>query len=1255
MTSKLEWMVFLLMTNFIYQSSQEEIMETLKNCSRPPQIEGVAQFIQIGEKWIELNETEQESFEVGTTVSFQCQSPGLEVLEGMPDITCSSGQWPEVHTSCLGVEEKLTITPVNLPRKVQHDGSITVFLPPMTLDRNVTITCQLRRPREPDLLFTHIQQEEGRAVALPERGDSIHPKKYLTLSPANESDSGEFDCTDMDRTNQHPVTIQFENLLVEGCPVNVTKQTDQGMNDTEVCWGLPILHADVIAEITANFNSGDRFQIGVSTVTITAATGSGTFDVCTFHVNIVDKELPRIEGCPGNILTNAEPSQNFAHVTWEEPIVNDNSGEVFITGMNFTEDDNAFLIGETIVTYEARDRYENVNTCNFTVTVRDVEPPRLQCPESQRVVLATDEGTAIIDWPNPNVTDNSGYVNPQQSGADRGRNYPPGIHTINYTVQDGNGNTAKCSFIVEIVDEQPPTIMGCPANKKYIINPSVQESIEATWTVPTVSDNTGSVNIQYSHEPGDTFTPGRHDIYVIATDASNNEETCHFKINVKEGKCVLLHNMSLMWEVSNPGLRIPSRQVCSVMTSNAGLPRAYRNCTFYQRLGGLWSAGAEVTDCGLPRNNVTLQELKDYPVDEFTAEDVALSLSDIVSRLNVTRLDDTDVILIADIIDEIVETRVPSQNILESILATVEMVYLTENEISIAGEKSQVSTRITLALEQQVTTLSKSGMELTIETESIVVRTATVENSSASIGKTAFEIKPVHHSASMPGSSAGIPTVKLPLEEIHRTVNASLTDPIEALHLGFIYYENPVLFVQAEIGARSRNPLLKGNVTGGIISASVGDLTIQGLRQSVEIVFPLNSSENLSSLPAQCVFWDFNLGANGGGWSNKGCWLVEQTNEFIVCHSDHLTHFAVLMDFTGHGGESAALDILTKIGCVLSIAGLLITIITFVAFRTLRNSRHRQILINHCISLLLLYIVFLAGIDSNISFVCMASAILLHYFMLTTMFWMAVEAHNMYMYLVKVFQRDVRRFILKASILAWGVPLLITTASVLSSYEQYKSEEYCFPNPGINLYLSLLLPICLVMVHNFVIFSMVVCRLVFTDVAGKAVTQSRKQQLVTRLQNAMCMSVLMGLSWSLGLLVVAHPTFIFQLLFCIVNSLQGLAVFILFCVRVSDVRTAYKTCMPWLDVELNIRGQSYKVQERSIHHNRGRYLNGDDPLWLVNSDKVVNALSWPSDTPGLEGYMHLQFERQLSSNTDTTRVSSNSFSFQRSNSRFSRT
>lgn len=101
------------------------------------------------------------------------------------------------------------------------------------------------------------------------------------------------------------------------------------------------------------------------------------------------------------------------------------------------------------------------------------------------------------------------------------------------------------------------------------------------------------------------------------------------------------------------------------------------------------------------------------------------------------------------------------------------------------------------------------------------------------------------------------------------------------------------------------------------------------------------------------------------------------------------------------------------------------------------------------------------------------------------------------------------------------------------------ASSSCYPNPGLSLYLSLLLPICLVMVHNFVIFSMVVCRLVFTDVAGKAVTQSRKQQIITRLQNAVCMSVLMGLSWSFGFLVVAHPTFIFQLLFCIVNSLQG--------------------------------------------------------------------------------------------------------------------
>lgn len=52
-----------------------------------------------------------------------------------------------------------------------------------------------------------------------------------------------------------------------------------------------------------------------------------------------------------------------------------------------------------------------------------------------------------------------------------------------------------------------------------------------------------------------------------------------------------------------------------------------------------------------------------YPIDQFTAEDVAETLSDIVTNMNETSRNPSDVILISDIIDKIVDTKLPSQNV----------------------------------------------------------------------------------------------------------------------------------------------------------------------------------------------------------------------------------------------------------------------------------------------------------------------------------------------------------------------------------------------------------------------------------------------------------------------------------------------------------------------------------------------------------------------------------------------------------------
>ena len=68
-----------------------------------------------------------------------------------------------------------------------------------------------------------------------------------------------------------------------------------------------------------------------------------------------------------------------------------------------------------------------------------------------------------------------------------------------------------------------------------------------------------------------------------------------------------------------------------------------------------------------------------------------------------------------------------------------------------------------------------------------------------------------------------------------------------------------------------------------------------------------------------------------GEWSTYGCYKDgnNSTDEIVTCKCNHLTNFACLMDVSQSITEEASLplQIVTWIGCVLSIVGLLWTFI----------------------------------------------------------------------------------------------------------------------------------------------------------------------------------------------------------------------------------------------------------------------------------------------------------------------------------------
>ena len=96
--------------------------------------------------------------------------------------------------------------------------------------------------------------------------------------------------------------------------------------------------------------------------------------------------------------------------------------------------------------------------------------------------------------------------------------------------------------------------------------------------------------------------------------------------------------------------------------------------------------------------------------------------------------------------------------------------------------------------------------------------------------------------------------------------------------------------------------------------------------------------------------------------------------------------------------------------------------LTFIYIRKLREKLPPKILISLCISLLALLIFFLAGIEKTSNKISsQVLAALLHYVILTTFFWMGVEAVSIYQMFVKIFRKGgQKRFLLRSSLVAWG-------------------------------------------------------------------------------------------------------------------------------------------------------------------------------------------------------------------------------------------
>ncbi|XP_039260156.2 fibronectin-like isoform X1 [Styela clava] len=521
----------------------------------------------------------------------------------------------------------------------------------------------------------------------------------------------------------------------------------------------------------------------------------------------------------------------------------------------------------------------------------------------------------------------------------------------------------------------------------------------------------------------------------------------------------------------------------------------------------------------------------------------------------------------------------------------------TEAPISAAQKEKEIKQNIlkSLTILAEQVTIPNDTDEVVIETKSMIVKVIEtpvfVQNSSDPQPQPQVTFAPVltkftgrqTNGSNVTETQMSVPLqIRIPGSAIVKANKEISETTKEKIRISFLLHKDDTLFPSR------KNPEM-------IIAANLGsNVTLKNLEEDVIVTYEEVSSPagiSNSSKPMfqefteyECVYWDFDTGS----WSAEGCCIDFDDLNLSTCRCDHLTNYAVLVSKSNIPAD-LVLDIVSDIGCALSIFGLICTIIIHCLKEDIRKKRPIQLLLHTCFCLLFSYVIFIAGMSVESSSlsdnVCVTIAALLQYFYLATWCWMSVYANDMYRSFLKVFNSNTSGYMTKCVIFAYGFPLLITLTNACIAVlhfdannkylslcpnkdgysEEIKSKfprksAYVSPNfcwiHDFSLYIGFLLPVALMLVFNIFVSAMVMKTLL--NRASQVQSSAKQTTAKDHLLISITLAASTGLTWIVGYLMLLSedPTYLLvtSWIFAIFNTTQGLVIFFTTCVRHENMR-----------------------------------------------------------------------------------------------------
>lgn len=323
--------------------------------------------------------------------------------------------------------------------------------------------------------------------------------------------------------------------IVGGCPSNITAFTSSNGQydcDADLVFPVPAVTDNCgISTYSAILTTPNGILVynvlglptqattlpkGVTSVTLQVLDDHGNASSCQFQISVLDDQAPTI-ACPANQTRSNDPTEcGYSTIgnEFDPTSVSDNCPGVFsynnVNGYS-TLDGEYFPVGSHTIVWTAEDAAGLTSTCAFTITIEDTEIPVINfCQSDIQQVATSGTCNALVSWSPTfgfDVADNCGIANITQQISNPsvvpvypylpfGPSFPPfllnnalfpvGTTTVSYTVTDVHGNQNTCSFQVDIIDDQAPTIICPPAQ---VLNTAC-----ASGTVPDYSGLIGTLN-----------------------------------------------------------------------------------------------------------------------------------------------------------------------------------------------------------------------------------------------------------------------------------------------------------------------------------------------------------------------------------------------------------------------------------------------------------------------------------------------------------------------------------------------------------------------------------------------------------------------------------------------------------------------------------------------------------------------------------------------------------------------------------------